>query len=453
MKDTDVHRSGIIEMRDKSLVFFEEDYTFHFMVPDYNPTGWSDAPHLTASNDGFLYGTTHDNQSIAIYIDDFDRYIYDRQTIRTDMYIVEQGNLQQYPRDRTIEYDAISFIGKNLSRVFIPQALSLVEDPQKGRYITYNDDTIAYHFTFGKIKCTLSVYSLTPTTRGINGMCITNEDVCIKLSFEKKQTVQELRRHLNNICTLLSFMTYRANIDFDHIYLLVKDDCNSGIYQEKWAVFSKFPSDKSTKSSLQCLTFEDLGNSVEPLLNLIYSSKDKKPSYSLGFIPETDRDVSLINNDIIKAICSGLECEIGFSDIEDTPEAQEIKIFAQQMKALVQEHQKGMSPLSSKSYDKIYGNIRHWGMATADSVIALYQKHEKAMQIICGKVRMLVTDSDINEFIKYRNDITHGSYRINNIRIANTGYVLSCLVYCCLLARIGIEESQIEAFCYRKIGS
>lgn len=453
MKDTVTYRSGIIEMGDKNLVFFEENYTFHFMVPDYHPASRSHNYRLTASDNGFLYGTTHDNRTMAIYIDDFDRYIYGSQVKRTDMYIVEHCNLQKYPRERAVKYDAIEFVGKNLSKVFFPQAISLVKDPEKGQQIEYKDDTITYHFDAGEIKCTLSVFSLTPTTIGVRGTRVTNEDVCIKLSFDKTQTTLELRKHLNNIRMLLSFMTYRASIDFDHIYLMVKDEKNPNIHKKNWDVFSKLAEDTSKKTNLECLTFEDLGDSIETLLKLIYGSKDKKPSYSLGFIPETDSSVNIVSNDTIKAICSGLECEISFSDIEDNQEAQEIKAFADKIKELVQEHKHGECPLSPKSYDKIYGNIRHWGMATADSVSELYRKHEKAMQTICGKVRMFVEDRDINEFIKYRNDVTHGSYRVNNIRIANTAYVLSCLVYCCLLARIGIDESKIEELCRMKIGS
>lgn len=453
MKDAETYRSGIIELGDKNLVFFEEDYTFHFMVPEYHPFDWACKYHLAASDNDFLYGTTYDNRTIAIYIGNFDGYVYGRQTIGTDMYIVENGNVQKYPRERAIKYDAIEFVGKNLSKVFFPQAISLVDDPEKGQQIEHKDDTITYHFDAGEIKCTLSVFSLTPTIIGVRGTCVTNEDVCIKLSFDKTQTISELRKHLNNIRMLLSFMTYRASIDFDHVYLMVKDEKNPNIHQKKWDVFSKLAEDTSKKTNLQCLTFEDLGDSTGTLLKLIYGSKDKKPSYSLGFIPEADKSVNFVNNDTIKAICSGLECEIVFSDIQDNQEAQEIKAFADKIKELVQKHQHGDCPLSQKSYDKIYGNIRHWGMATADSVIELYRRHEKAMQTICGKVRMFVEDSDINEFIKYRNDITHGSYRVNNIRIANTAYVLSCLVYCCLLARIGIDESKIEELCRMKIGS
>ena len=91
MKDTETYRSGIIELGDKNLVFFEEDYTFHFMVPEYHPFDWACKYHLAASDNDFLYGTTYDNRTIAIYIGNFDGYVYGRQTIGTDMYIVENG--------------------------------------------------------------------------------------------------------------------------------------------------------------------------------------------------------------------------------------------------------------------------------------------------------------------------------------------------------------------------
>ena len=109
--------------------------------------------------------------------------------------------------------------------------------------------------------------------------------------------------------------------------------------------------------------------------------------------------------------------------------------------------------ISDDSYAKIKGELKHWGKTATNNVIALYHSHEKAMQIVCGKIQQNITDEDIHELIKYRNDITHGSYRVNNVRMANTAYVLECLVYCCLLSRIGVEESKIEELCRMKIGS
>ena len=57
----------------------------------------------------------------------------------------------------------------------------------------------------------------------------------------------------------------------------------------------------------------------------------------------------------------------------------------------------------------------------------------------------------IEEFTKFRNDVTHGSYRVLTISIAETAYVMSGLVYCCMLKRIGFDMEQIIEFCRMKL--
>ena len=188
-------------------------------------------------------------------------------------------------------------------------------------------------------------------------------------------------------------------------------------------------------------------------LRLVNTPMSDMPSLSLDFIPETDKKVLYVDGDSIKSICSGLECELAFCDIQQSEEAQKIQTLALEVESLIKKHRLGASPpLSKKSYDKIFGDIKHWGMATADSIIELYHKHQIAMSIICRHIGADITDDDIEKFIKYRNDITHGSYRVNNIKIAQTAYALECLVYCCLLSRIGEKEDKIEDLCKNKIG-
>ena len=60
---------------------------------------------------------------------------------------------------------------------------------------------------------------------------------------------------------------------------------------------------------------------------------------------------------------------------------------------------------------------------------------------------MSLSDEDIRFFVKYRNDITHGSYRVMDQKIALTAYLLQGLVYCCLLTRIGISRDKVTSLC------
>ena len=57
-----------------------------------------------------------------------------------------------------------------------------------------------------------------------------------------------------------------------------------------------------------------------------------------------------------------------------------------------------------------------------------------------------LTEDNINKFVKYRNDITHGQHRVMDLQIAETGFALQGLVYCCLLKRIGFNYEEIVSF-------
>ena len=58
-----------------------------------------------------------------------------------------------------------------------------------------------------------------------------------------------------------------------------------------------------------------------------------------------------------------------------------------------------------------------------------------------------ISDDEISEFVKYRNSITHGSFRVIDSSIVATAYTLSGLVYCSLLSRIGVSREKILNLC------
>lgn len=454
MVDTEKYRTGMVQCTSDHFSFFAQDYTFHFMLSEYKPFSHDNNHILESHTDGFIHGLTHDNHQIAIYAGNLKRVVLGCQTLNTDLYLVRVGNCIVNPEESAITFDAIEFHGKNLARVFVPHALSFAAPGGDGQEVlTYKDDQLEYHFEANGIQYTLAVYSTPHRMVGIKGSCLSNEDIYLRLSFSETLTVADLNKHYRMICTLLSIMTFRSRVDFDSVTLLSRNERYAGAYDQEWNVYKKSLPESCKKGSHFCLTFEDLGDSVQKLLEIIFSSEDRKPSYSMGFIPESDADVLRFDGDKIKSICAGLECEIDFCDIKEAEETAAIKALAKEVSNLVKAHRSGPTPLSAKSYEKIFSNIKHWGMALSDNVIELYHKHQIAMGIICGQISTYVTDKDIESFVKYRNDVSHGSYRITDERIIKTAYVLARLVYCCLLARIGLKESQIEKFCKMKIGN
>ena len=98
----------------------------------------------------------------------------------------------------------------------------------------------------------------------------------------------------------------------------------------------------------------------------------------------------------------------------------------------------------------IFGNIKFWMLPAAEKICALFHKYDEEM-LILNQSAIIIDDDAIKAFVIYRNDITHGSHRVLDVKIAITAHCLAGLVYCCLLERIGVERSRILEWCKDKI--
>ena len=100
--------------------------------------------------------------------------------------------------------------------------------------------------------------------------------------------------------------------------------------------------------------------------------------------------------------------------------------------------------LKQKTYSLIESSMSHWSMAAADQIKELFQRYSEEMILVGEKDLLDISDVDIDGFVKYRNDITHGSYRVMDRKIAVTAHFLAYLVYCCILTRIGVSREDIK---------
>lgn len=450
MKDKESYRTGVIPCDERNLTFFLQDFCFHIMSSQ-NPDFFSnDLATLKSNSDNVVYCITHDNHDLAIITGRYEHSVYNAMNLITDAYIVCENNIQPSPHNPRFLFDSIEFYGGTLSKVFTPSSISIESDGHSSK-LTPVDDSIRFTFKYGSVICTACISSGVKERYAISGTRIDNQNIRLQLKFDTRQTINEIMFHYHKICKLLSFMTFRSNVDFDKVSLIQHPEAENSL-PLKWNLYYKCEKDCSNKPIMHCLSFHDLKDNIANLFNLIYSSTEKKPSYLLDFIPENDSSFGHINNDTIKAVCSALECELEFSEISSDEESQKIQQLAEQIKQLVKEHRTSASPLSPKSYDKIFGSIRHWSMATSDQINQLYLQHHQALLNLPVRVNTLLSAEDISAFVSYRNDITHGRYRVSNQRIAETTFVLEGLVYCCLLARIGLKENVIERLCQsRKI--
>ena len=105
---------------------------------------------------------------------------------------------------------------------------------------------------------------------------------------------------------------------------------------------------------MENISFQDVREAMPQLLSIIYSAKDRKLSYEIGFLPSSDRDVYLINNDKVRMICPALECELSFIDDICPKEETDLQGLIKNVKHLVKAHRKSPHKLSNKTYDLIF---------------------------------------------------------------------------------------------------
>lgn len=93
--------------------------------------------------------------------------------------------------------------------------------------------------------------------------------------------------------------------------------------------------------------------------------------------------------------------------------------------------------------------MAHWSQSFAEKINGLYKTYKDEMG--CLSSPESIGETDIHEFVKYRNSVTHGRHRIMADSIVRTAHILCGLVYCSILNRIGIDKNTIMFLCKNKI--
>lgn len=446
MKNTFI--TGIIPGEEKDIIFssLENSFEFCFMTDSIYSTHKKNIAVNVDVNDGFIFGKTHDNHDIAIYLGDRTFEVLGTFPLNTSTYIKSLGIIESV--DLT-EYEGIKFVGGTLNNVFNANALDIKYEEGK-TFIEYKDDTIQYRVITEDYDMTIDVSSSISEHRGIEGKTISNTDVALTMKFNKPQKLRTLFKHYNKIRDVLSFMTFRNNVDFDKIYLEKKDN-DTNILMNFAEVYIRKENKLTKKKFFSNISFLDLGKSFENLLKIIYEGKDNSKSISLGFIPLNDEDFYVMTNEKVKNICTALECEFSFiPEVVENEKNETMDNLIKTAEKVVKEFRKGHKELSDDVYSLIFSDIKRWSFPAKEKFCTLCHKYEQEM-LLLNNSTITVTDKMIEETVKFRNDITHGNHRVLNSRIALTAHYLSGLIYCCILERIGLDREKIIELCKEKI--
>ena len=246
-------------------------------------------------------------------------------------------------------------------------------------------------------------------------------------------------------------MTHRQRNHFERIVIAPSTD-DQNWFLKRSEVHIRIV-DEASSNSLHHISFEDIGDSVASLLEIIYNSKERKPSYSLGFIPRNDESASYFTDDYVRAVCAGLECEIAQDKSIHSDQEKELKKLCASVTDLIKEHENEHhdSPvLTEGTYALIRGSVEHWSKSAYETYCILYHKFDDAMLSYQQYMHPAVSDEDIRAFVKYRNGITHGTYQEVTQEIIRTTMTMEALVYCSILNRIEVPTQKIVELCSNK---
>lgn len=435
MQNENVPITGIAYSDNKNFNFYIDDHSVTFMCTDQTEI---------MLHGPFVFGHTFGYKNIAIYKGKDDISFQGIKKINTGAYIIASYNGLRTQWD---DFNSIEFKGGTLNQLFCCNAL-IKETLNNGTIqLHQNNDSLRYKFQSNGHPCELVIGSGVHEQFGFEGMNISNNEVHLILKFDGPQPLDSAFKYISNITDMLSIMLFRKNVGFDEIYLHHNEKGLS-----KMQIFLKKESTFSEKNLMSNITFYDLGKNLPELASIIFNSEDKKPAYEIGFYPCSDKDIHFMSNDKVRLICSALECELSFIDNLCIPEEEHLQELIEDVKQLIKQHKKHKNTLSPKTYDLIFSSLRNWSISASDKITQLFHQYEREISALEELMQnnVHISDNDILELIKFRNNITHGSYRIIDQKIATTAFLLQGLVYCCLLKRIGMNNNEILYLCQNR---
>lgn len=442
--------TGIVEGTAGRVLFCSDKFLFTFMTRERLEKGQSET---ITPEDGFVFATAHNGKRVAIYTGNRALSIDAHQStlqFYTELFFVSEFPILTMDL-RTFRF--ISFRGGVLDRL-------KPFDPIKAGFSEENEDIISversmksktHSFSTPNGICEITTGVFPADSSSEDSMTLKDE-AYLTLTFEKNQPLSSFTKHFQHINRLVSFMTFRTDVTYGEIQIIPDLD---GHFTPQMHVFVYYKENEKTAPHYNsCVSFDVLGAGIASLLDIFYNSKQKKPSYSLGFIPSSDDSWWIVTDDTVRAVSSALECEADLDKELTKVQSLPLHELCSKVEETVKEHReqhKGQPVLTDGTYNLIFGSIRHWSMSAFDRISFIFHKHEKALKKLPRYQNSFISDDDIHAFISYRNSISHGTHREMTQQIKRTTLILEMLVYCCLLARIGVSNSVIEEICSKHI--
>ena len=419
---------GYIESDDKKYDFVFDNYQLVFVGYDYNNFLFGDEEKIEPDVNGFVHGYAFNKERISIYVGKEPLEI--RKKINTWLYIDDVSNTGG---DSFDSYNAIEFIGGSINGLWKNYGLVLEDDNRIE--IKYN--RVVYPINIENENCEIHEFSTVRKSFKDHKKSISDNDPTLKIVFSNSKNLGDFEKQYTIIEHLVSFLTFRRNAGFDEVVLgrQLEDD----FFQPLGKCYINLRHEIITRNTHRCITLDMLdGERTRNLFDII----QEKAGLPIECIPKNRDDFGWIDKDKVRDICTALEIEIDKQEICGTTYAQINELMAA-VKEIVKKYRKTHQEISQRTYESIFGSIRHWSNSLYDRIVAAVSRYKNEIEAFTKYYDMNLCDDDIDEFVKYRNGITHTKGKVLSSRIADTALTLTALLYFMILHRIGFKEDEI----------
>ena len=362
------HRlAGFVDETENKLLFYSDQEQYRFTLLSADPN--KDNCLSVIPKDGFIFATTYDGGKVAISAPYKKLEVQPTLDLFTDLYIQEEAAVRNHD---FASFNSLCFYGGVLDALMgtlsITTHFTEIGEEQVQRKL----ERKMYSFSTPYGNCTLSIGKADGSKHYTHKVELENK-IYLKVSFDKPQLLATIKKHYSIINTLISFMTHRRRNHFERIVIAPSTDDPNWYLKRSNVHFREV--DEASTNSLHHICFEDLGDGVATLLAIIYNSNGKKLSYSLGFIPQDDEVAHYFSDDLVRAVCAGLECEIAQDKSIHSDQEQALWELCKSVKELIENHEsehKDNPVLTKGTYALIKGSIDHWSKSAYETYCILY---------------------------------------------------------------------------------
>lgn len=363
-------------------------------------------------------------------------------------FIMDKANCMNY---EISEFKEIEFIGESLNLIIDPsdiyEKFDFEAEPfEKGCSINFKPiKDVSKKFNFKILNTNVEFeHSIIPyEKRKENKLGETNSTISIK--FSDTQKIEELEKWYILVKKLTSLLVLQHNTDFDSINIFYDILLENGETMRHYAkVFVNQRYDNLvSKQPTRCLELKLFDDHIQQLLNILENDK-----FSLMFLPESNSEAHMVDYEIVKNICTALEFEFK----ENKMKLEKNLLITQLQKLVeleVEKFKRLNTSLDDDDFASIKSSISNWTIPAKKQVWSLYENNIEIMQYICDKKGVYLSYKQVSDFIKFRNDITHGKFPHFTQEIVDTAYILKILIYVSLLKRIGLTDGILkDRLCY-----